>query len=712
MVEDPSRGLTKRVGELLSGLAASKARDAKWLAAAVARMTLRRKPNAETIRDYLRGTKLPSQENLKALLDVLEAAPDQREEVDQAFKAADAAKKDVHSLADQPFGKRFQLGFLKDPFAPFTGTDDRFVDRFLARALGFAGFDLHAPQEIAEFDFDRRVEMVESREADLVVNLETPSRLRKLEFFTTPIRVSLNGVALRAFRDVDAMCSRLLGARPDSGPLPSRILTIHNEVGDGYLQRLMGDRLWMEATRRLKPTLDPPALARDLTDLAKEQPTILFCDEVTALRVLRALDGNGQLLFPLSTDMSILSSQPRCGLPAHILGIGYRRPHGSAEQRRRDADDARLLQDIFTTFLRLEVETTAIDYHDLYDKLVDEVNKCLRHNPVFFVDGVRRVDATGRETATIRAQTARAYARRCLHLSLRAAEAYQAGDPWLPVLRRTRERIAQVESRRRVFVKASLIEALRRVVGVRDDDESLTAAQFKESLGKHAEQVVQLIEQDLEMRLPGGAAFIKECERLRFDEFLSALQERFALASGNPIACFVRLVSPEELRRDPLVTSYNDVLRNADPGTADAHRYADRMKLDKHGRLHALRAVMLGETAGVCWMTEQKDRGVKVLRLVDLRVADPARNGFVTQLLIGKSIERAVAIGAVSVVIQRANIPQHRLQWFRTMGFSEADDKTALRYQLFTFAKERSPLRQQSPGDRSRNQRAAPYRFV
>jgi hypothetical protein len=123
----------------------------------------------------------------------------------------------------------------------------------------------------------------------------------------------------------------------------------------------MNDRL--KANHRLQPEVEPTlnhdALAgRLMAPLLDAPPLVLFCDELTALGVLRALKGRGRLLFPLNSDASVARYPDRRSLPTHPLGVGY---HVQSKR----AEDLERIFGLFPLFLESEREMVTALYIEL-----------------------------------------------------------------------------------------------------------------------------------------------------------------------------------------------------------------------------------------------------------------------------------------------------------------------------------------------------------
>jgi GNAT superfamily N-acetyltransferase len=386
--------------------------------------------------------------------------------------------------------------------------------------------------------------------------------------------------------------------------------------------------------------------------------------------------------------MSVAGSRKRRQFPRHVLGIGYRRPLGHDPAQLVDEDDGRLFGALFRAFLGLETETTAAAYERLYHDLVGFVADCLKASTDLYVGGVRRVSAkdfTSRSwyLATLIDQNARSYARRCLHLSQRSADSYSEADPWTPILRRTRQRIVQAESRRRNALRAALKSAISVAAGLSESNEHLSRGDFVRALSENSTQLAYILERDFEVRLPGQPAFFKEHAKDSFETFLSAFQRQLDSISGDADVTIIVEATRQEYAQDSLAKAYDEYLVGPRAQEEDKVRLQHRSQFSTTFR--AFRARSLGETVGLMWVQPTKS----ALRLLDLFVAEHMRGSRVAQLLIRRAIEMA----DTQVEIRRDSVPAGRIAWFEDMGFhSDAQNQrtSSLCYVLFKLEERES----------------------
>jgi transcriptional regulator with XRE-family HTH domain len=423
-----------------------------------------------TVHKYLSGARPLSPERAQLFRDSLCDSPELRSQFDSLYrKSRTGRNRSPLDLAiDSP---RASLRVATLDFQPFAGNPSCFVDRFVQKCLEFAVIRLEPaepehklPDGKSRFAIIERVQAVERRRVDLLFNLISLERMKKLFFIPVPVRIAGNGVlflpqlAVRGKEAFDRLhaARRLLvhGKQDESSPFC--VVTIRNEIGHVFLEQTHHLRETQHPDRKdelneecLDPqwTLDAEFLARRLRELGEVVPVMLASDERTALGVLSALNGDGVLVLPPNSDQAVLHSVERHIPPAYYFGIGMRRVNNWPL--------IDYLQQAFSTFLAVEGEGIAAWYEDLYNDLVKLATGWLASSGIY-VGGIRLtthrvndpapseldVAAWKSQRKTLVEQTARAFARRLLTLSRRSLESLPPEmQAWRPILIRTRERI-------------------------------------------------------------------------------------------------------------------------------------------------------------------------------------------------------------------------------------------------------------------------------
>jgi transcriptional regulator with XRE-family HTH domain len=367
-------------------------------------------------------------------------------------------------------------------FPPFAGAERCFVDWFLENCLRLAVVRVE-PTELTEsrppapvrFNLKERIEAVEQDRVDIIYNLVSLQRMKKLRFISTPIRIGINGLIVQRSADVDPECeantstgesftrasqhSRLHAARdllvygtqPERDPF--RVVTVKDEVGSIYMMQVHNkktirtgqDKIEHDYCVDLQDTLDPSFLAKYLSRLSG--PAVLICDENTAIRTLAAFGRLAVLILPPNTDQAVIHSEQRKIPPVFYFGLGMRRLN--------NAPLIDYMEQTIRAYLWLEPETIASAYLGLYETLLLQVTNCLLGTDIY-VCGLRRTgyraddppphdeDAAlwKRRRETMVEQTARAVAMRCLSLTRRSIKLLPPElEDWRQILTRVRERI-------------------------------------------------------------------------------------------------------------------------------------------------------------------------------------------------------------------------------------------------------------------------------
>jgi hypothetical protein len=595
--------------------------------------------------------------------------------------------------------------YLSVPYAPLSGSpstngDGRhgyFAEKLLVQLGQLAYLDfrvnpaLDAKIRSGEFDMHDRIEALRAKRADVLINLVSLPRLRLLRFITTPVSISLNGVVLndvaRVEHVIDAAAGFLSGTAEST--VPFKALVIESEVGKLHAD-WMNTRLEItggSVPSEVEFTLNHQRLANRLIASRREMPPlVLFCDELTALGVLRALEGKGRLLFPLNSDASIARYPHRRSLPTHQLGIGYLMEDKGTE-RLEDMD--RIAELLFPRFLESEREMVTALYIDLYKELKKHVESCLEESPDLYVGGVRRVrreEVEDKYRAELTAENARAHVRRCLQLSRGTIELLREDDPWTPILRRARERLQTEEARTRPAVRASLLTALSMAAGLDPCKAKISKQrEIDEVALKNRTQLRQLLERDLDVVLPQEDAFFDSLKGRRgagIERFVSKLQE---VLEKSTRTTHVTIVLDRE-QAEPSVQKEADRLFKEFRQGVDGHQEHKRLELiDRYGAsVKRKLALSLGEPVGILFYRSLPSQGTK--DLIYVWVPPHVRKGNTAPLLVRKVIEDAADKPAFhDVSFDAKDTPPGVVAWFKKLGFTSMANGTRWVYQLERF---------------------------
>jgi len=390
----------------------------------------------------------------------------ERAEFDRLYKAAPKRRK--HSLyRDLTMDSAVsEIRVASLPFFPFSG-EKGFLDKCVTKMMELSFIRIEwenladplADDPVFErFSMKERIDWVESGKVDLLFNLVSLQRMKKLEFLVSPIRIGINGVMLLDQMSRIDEASKLLTSGVQAKSNPFRVLVCRHEVGAVYMES--SNRLreldsaspdLQQACLDMVESINPVYLANRMRDTGGE-PVLLVCDEHTALNVVRELKGLGLLVLSPNSDQAVIRDQDRRALPAYYFGLGIRRHFNNPL--------IEFLRQNMRAFLSAEPENIAFWMEDAYLSLVRHLTACLSKTNIF-IGGLLRTDRRFDDSPppeahagtwrgvhqTMVQQNARAVALRCFNLSRRLLETLPDElEPWRPILERTRERLQITES--------------------------------------------------------------------------------------------------------------------------------------------------------------------------------------------------------------------------------------------------------------------------
>jgi len=258
--------------------------------------------------------------------------------------------------------------------------------------------------------------IIERKNNAHVCMFDTPDRSAHSRTFHSPVRISINAVMLTMETDDSAMDETrkrlvsLLQPHDQEVDSPDFVaVALRPEVGYLYLQDTV--RLKENELRRTehiasdgrKLDLSASGFAEKLVTTCERYPTktaYAIVDEFTALRILAVLaeekrttpaTGNPALVFPLSTQASVRGGL-RTSLPAFVTGLAT-----------VTAADERLVDTLARGLPMLldQTEWVSMQYRNLYDRLVREVQRGLDKIKTCDMDCYRRLQAVQAEPVGI-----------------------------------------------------------------------------------------------------------------------------------------------------------------------------------------------------------------------------------------------------------------------------------------------------------------------
>ena len=600
------------------------------------------------------------------------------------FDEAYIATGQVRAAMQEKFGSSTATLFVADlQYAPFSGSAEFFCNKFLEGILNPAVIRIERPptlllseaQSSESFSMQERMRSIEEGDADIIINLQNPMRMRKLKFLLMPIRVSLNGVIL--MHDIEDLreARKQLVAGDEDPKRTFNLMAVQNEVGHVFLQHTRNvaiDKIEMANT------LD----ARKLADLLQpDSRKMLVCDEITALAVVAAKDGSATLVLPPSTDQSIMHFEMRRRLPVHYLGFGI---------LRQNEELIDFLEEALQNFVSTEVETVAELLETLYHGLVKQVRESFERNRFLYSGGIRRVSkypnaplgegvARAQDSGlhlsfqtdvinTLVTQSARAFARRTLNISKRSVT--EGSDElwnWRNVLRRSRQRVLIAEARDRANVREIIISCMKSVLGIDP------VSSFEESYRRYFQDAIdpehfpdfrESLERELDVTFPPtldpmhaekGRAFWIPAGMLsstpfnHLEWFVSAVQRAMEAnteaarlvtvkqlsASRGSLTKEVERDGPQESWENTFTTLWKEYCLEVGKNPDLVH---------SRQRVTRLVAFSLGQAVGFVKATNFKFRGQPAIQVQDMYVTEIMRKSGISRRLIRALIETAVSV--------------------------------------------------------------------
>lgn len=657
-----------------------------------------------TLEKHLAGRKL-SDKYADKLSEVLFTDPIARLKQDPVLQerfAKCVSTSPPKEVTESPVHDPLELRVCTLTYSPFSGADDAFVDSFIRRLCDLSVWRFveslppRTQTDAATFDIEERISWVTSGHADVLIQLCSLTRMRRLQFLLTPIRVSVNAIVLRDEEEHLESIKNLLCKSAKNIPLT--LCGIQHEVGYTYLTQSL--KISQDAIKTFH-TLDASRLAEEFLALKGERP-MLICDEITCMSVLRELGDEAMLVLQPSTDDAVLQSNKRRSMPAHPFGI--------ATTRNRNSDMFEVLRDSLGVFLAYETETVATMFEDLYVELVKQVRSCLEQDGALYVAGVRRVpvEQLGEYRMTLADQNARAYARRCLQVSRASLRNLPPQiRAWEPALRRAQERILNRESADRTRVRASVLAALKNVLGL-DPLQALKPIPSRlvvwdggvsPELKKNWSAFQYILEHDLDVEISlADSPWERGYTTLTLETLVSDIQHSLESSGQRSSVTYVAPWRPED--RGKFAKLWERYL-------AEAHRpnSSSRKQLEDtdpeavaNEKKPVFLAVNLGQLVGfvatkpVQGPATAGHEGGLSLRVEHVYLPDYMRDSGTSRRLLRAAIEHADKEGLEAVLLDTSSkwigAEKRRLKLadiFRRCGFVEGG-KNTLEYRIQRFA--------------------------
>jgi len=205
--------------------------------------------------------------------------------------------------------------------------------------------------------------------------LATPRLSLKLWFFNSPIRYRLNCIVPSDFVATYNMSQirKLLACRRESREVFVPII-MQGEVGESYATILKLDEL---TTPVLVPSLDADAFYEEfLRKRTNRRVPLIIVDEITCLAILRRLEHQGELVFPLVPN---LKDRKTLIPPSFPLGICVSRNEHVGHAKKNEL--MAFIQDALPSYIEGNAESIAFSYVALHNRIGELVKQALPKHP-------------------------------------------------------------------------------------------------------------------------------------------------------------------------------------------------------------------------------------------------------------------------------------------------------------------------------------------
>jgi GNAT superfamily N-acetyltransferase len=450
---------------------------------------------AASLWNYSNGHRVPPKETAEAMGDYFygEGSESSRKfQSDMAKIRSDAGVPVRRTAALDRIDSGGELSVTVSRFPPFSGSEDSFLDKLIARVFNSGG--LRATMEVPDDPkFDIRKALA-SDQTDLAVGYAaTMERAVLTSFFSTPFRVCLGAVIRREDKDQKEKIQKALMSEREPGQHPPlHAIVIREDIGAIYVNTLNLPDIQVTQVDTMEQLIEA-MINPGLPNLGIR---VAVVNELISFRILDKL--NGVPVMPLSSRKAA-QGNVRHKLPAYFLGLGC---------SRRQPELCEMIQQLLVLFLSTEIESTANALRTLQEKLMLIATPAAQYYDEFAGQGEQRDAAL---------QFRAAYNWTLYGLCLDKDYSFPSGAiPWMPILKRTREQILKNS------LSNDMIEAqIKLTVG--NDSDPLTKEQL------HA--VLESL--DIELNLEGiQQEYVREDRDILIRVIQNALH---GLPAGMPI---------------------------------------------------------------------------------------------------------------------------------------------------------------------------------
>lgn len=407
-----------------------------------------------TLQMFLEGRRRPKQNNIERLAQFFypEATPQRQEFVQKVLACRDKTPPQRGLLDELAAGARpFRVRSLDYP--PLSGRNSFVGDFFLERFLSLSGIKIehHSGPSSDSADVEAIQDDLQSGHTDLVLgHLSTADRALRLHFVAhTPIRVSLGAIChKRHALHLAELQNILLHGKEHNSTLTIQPILLSREIGWLHCVRRLGyEETEIVTVRHLDANEFASALRKSSYESGSAIPVIVV-DELTSVRILGRMNGEAIPIVPLSTERSSRHCECRREMPIYSVG---------APISRVDSDLVDFFAESLPVFMQNDIEGIARDYFDLYGKLINILAENTVSIPLEYLDSLSdeerqyfagtlpNMPRTNEDKhlveQALRSSLHRRWARTMLRLQSADITSYQSQLPWLPILKRAREKL-------------------------------------------------------------------------------------------------------------------------------------------------------------------------------------------------------------------------------------------------------------------------------
>lgn len=529
---------TRTVGEVLKQHLRTKGWSSTQLTVALNNVKGKPPVSLATVRAYLQNARTPNSDQIRRIASAIygkqaNGVEDLISELQAARSAVEARRSEKPVTSEQLAAPGSSLRIAPLHYAPMEELLRGLINRLL-KLMSVQAEWIEMP-----FNVKRRNELLwDKAQAELSDGLCSLNRMHLLDWHTTPLRISLNGVALADQVSADNLTriqEALAGKTTHLAAMQGLcVITVPMEVGDLHA-RQTGSAIEIRTVTELNAS----ALAQRLKECAEEfrgteTIPVVWCNEIIALQVAEHLGEFATLVFPLSTTANIRHSEYRRELPAYLAGIAV---------SRKATDVVRTLEKAVPLLLETEIETTAKLWQNSFENTVTLVAKLVSKNNSVVAGG----SARDREASAQRA--GREYALRAFRLTREMVESFEHSSlPWKPILRRARTLLQEQTARDRGKIRARVLDVLSAFLGLTLDDVREHANEFLLPFSNNIEfqqDLLTALMQEFDITL--SVKIFRDYQRLHLELLVSVVQRALEQEGGRSSAVYVMEARPAQL---------------------------------------------------------------------------------------------------------------------------------------------------------------------